>query len=107
VVIPTFVLNVVANTLTPGFTVASGLRPGESIPAVLIQVLAVVTLLVVIPVVGLVVERTASERHVEAFHSFVESLPGVGSVYTSFNEMSDLLLDSDTRSFRDLTSSPP
>jgi len=29
VVIPTFVVNVVANTLTPGFTVASGLRPGE------------------------------------------------------------------------------
>jgi hypothetical protein len=32
----------------------------------------------------------------------MESIPGVGAVYTSFNEMSEILLDSDTDSFQDV-----
>jgi uncharacterized membrane protein len=36
------------------------------------------------------------------FHRFMESIPAIGRLYTSFNQMSSLLLDSDTDSFQEV-----
>jgi len=46
--------------------------------------------------------KSGRGRIATQFHRFMESIPAIGSVYTSFNQMSDLLLDSDTDSFQDV-----
>lgn len=54
-------------------------------------------------VLGFLAEFGPAEEQVsEGFDSVVSSIPGMGSVYTSFNEMSEPLLDSDTESFREV-----
>lgn len=52
---------------------------------------------------GFVAEFTARGGRVGAeFDHLMASIPALGSVYTSFNEMSELLLDSDTDSFQEV-----
>jgi len=64
---------------------------------------ALVTLLAIIFVVGFATERSSASRRIEeAFDRAVSSIPGIGAVYNSFNEMSDLLLDSEVQSFREV-----
>jgi uncharacterized membrane protein len=99
-----FVVNVISNNLDPLATVVQGLPfvAAETSPDA-IKLVAVVGLLSVIFLLGFVAEF--SKRGVEfseAFDEFMASLPGIGSVYTSFDEMSDILLDSDTESFQDV-----
>ncbi|MCU4719217.1 DUF502 domain-containing protein [Halapricum hydrolyticum] len=67
------------------------------------DVAALVTLLVIVFVVGFATERSRASRRIEAaFNRTVSAIPGIGAVYSSFNEMSSLLLDSEVRSFREV-----
>jgi uncharacterized membrane protein len=53
--------------------------------------------------VGLVVSVTSSgEALVDGVDAVVSRIPGVGPVYDSFRQMSDVMLDSDTQNFRDV-----
>lgn len=111
-----FVLNFVSNVLTPVVEVARflGLRDpvisllgiiglGPQFSQVLIELGTVLSLLAVILVVGVVANATSSERKFsEGFHTAMEAIPGVGSVYTSFRRMSDVLIESDTSSFQEV-----
>lgn len=48
--------------------------------------------------VGIVINRSErGERAVDVFDELVESIPIVGSIYESFRQMSDVVLDSDTQ----------
>jgi uncharacterized membrane protein len=96
-----FVVNFLSNALSPISSTAVTNLPFNS--ALIVQAITVVLLIVVMLVVGFVAEYTESGNSVgQRFDGFMESIPGVGSVYTSFNEMSELLLDSDTESFQDV-----
>ncbi|QSG05580.1 DUF502 domain-containing protein [Halapricum desulfuricans] len=67
------------------------------------DVAALVTLLVIVFVVGFATERSRASRRIErAFNRTVSAIPGIGAVYSSFNEMSSLLLDSEVQSFREV-----
>ena len=59
-------------------------------------------LLLVVGVGSVAEYGTENDRLSAQFNEFMASIPGLGSVYTSFNEMSELLLDSDTDSFQDV-----
>lgn len=99
-----FVLRFISSRLTP-FTKAvqnSVLLPDDT-QLVLVKALTVATLLVIVLVLGLLAEYTPRGSRIgDAFDELMGAVPGVGSIYTSFNEMSEILLDSDTDSFQDV-----
>lgn len=69
----------------------------------LVEVLTPVVLLGVIFVVGLFVSTThVGERAVDYFDGFISRIPAVGGIYESFRQMSDVVLESDVRNFRDV-----
>ncbi|MFB6095895.1 MAG: DUF502 domain-containing protein, partial [Haloferacaceae archaeon] len=60
-------------------------------------------LLCSILLVGIVMNSSRyGERAVDYFDYAISEIPGVGSVYESFRQMSDVMLESDTQSFRDV-----
>ena len=68
-----------------------------------IQLATPVVLLVIIMVVGIFTNTTKwGERAVDYFDYFISQIPAVGGVYDSFRQMSDVMLESDTQSFREV-----
>jgi len=102
-----FLVNTLSNVLDPvvGFAFqlsGSSLQAAET-PAYLVKLVAVVVLLVTIFCIGFVAERRSGQGRIESmFDATMERIPGVGSIYTSFDEMSQMLLDSDTQSFQEV-----
>lgn len=111
-----FVLNFLSNVLTPvveaagmvglnepvrGFARSIGLGPAFG--SVFIEFGTVFALVALVLVVGFAANATSSEHGFsEWFHTAMEAIPGVGSVYTSFRRMSDVLIESDTSSFQEV-----
>jgi uncharacterized membrane protein len=96
-----FVVNFFSNALSPISRTAVASLPVDN--EVIVQAVTVVVLLGVMFVVGFLTEYTEGAEAVGGrFDDFMAAIPGLGSVYTSFNEMSELLLDSDTDSFQDV-----
>jgi uncharacterized membrane protein len=72
-------------------------------PETLIELLIPVALLYAILFVGLVVNSSNyGELAVDYFDAFIAAIPGIGSVYESFRQMSDVMLESDTQNFREV-----
>jgi uncharacterized membrane protein len=95
------VLGFIANAISPLVTAIVGFPGFESRTLVTILTLAVFAAIVV--VIGLAAEHgTHGNRLRSQMDAFIGSIPGVGSIYTGFNEVSELLLDSDTDSFQDV-----
>ncbi|MEF8774098.1 MAG: DUF502 domain-containing protein [Halobacteriales archaeon] len=87
--------------LLEGMLDAVGVNGG--IEGALAQALALVSLVVVVFAVGAVAERRPADGGVTtSFDAAVERIPGVGSIYTSVNRMSEVLLRGDTQSFREV-----
>ena len=96
-----FVLGFVFEQLAPlvGAVVGTGVTDSEA----LVTVITLVLFLAVVLAIGFAAEFTPGDHHLnDQFDEFMASIPGIGSVYTSFNEMTELLLDSDTDSFQDV-----
>lgn len=68
----------------------------------LARALSVFLLVGAILVTGLVTRFRFGERAVDYFDGVVESIPGVGAVYTSFRQMGNVLLESDNNSFQEI-----
>ena len=72
-------------------------------PQTFLDILVPVAFVVVVFAVGAVVRGSSyGERGVDYFDYVVELVPGVGSVYESFRRMSDVMLESDSESFREV-----
>jgi uncharacterized membrane protein len=96
-----FVLGFVFQQLNPVATAVVQVTPFQS--EIVVAASTVVLFLLLVVGVGSVAEYgTENDRLSDQFNEFMASIPGLGSVYTSFNEMSELLLDSDTDSFQDV-----
>jgi uncharacterized membrane protein len=81
------------------FALGSLFIPAEVVVELVTPLLLVVSILVV----GLVVNSSRyGERAVDYFDYLMTSVPGIGSVYESFRQMSDVMLDSDTQNFREV-----
>lgn len=103
VVILVFAVNFLLGLVEPAVDVVTGtLNAGQDVPAMALEVLAVLTLVAIIFLVGLVAEMRSGGGIEESFDSLVARIPAVGPVYTSFNEMSELLLSSESQSFREV-----
>ena len=72
-------------------------------PETFIEILIPVAFVCLVFLVGAVVRGSSyGERGVDYFDYVVELVPGVGSVYESFRRMSDVMLESDSESFREV-----
>ena len=98
-----FVVNFILGLVGPVvLAVTDYFNIGAQLSDLELKVSGVVTLVALVFVVGAVSEVRSGGGIEETFDSAVARIPGVGSVYTSFNEMSELLLSSDSQSFREV-----
>jgi uncharacterized membrane protein len=68
-----------------------------------IQIIAPILLFCYILLVGLVVNATVyGEKAVDLFDALMSAIPGVGSVYDSFRQMGDIVLESEGQNFREV-----
>jgi len=97
-----FVLNFVTGALDPFVAVldVAGVTAGAT--QVEAQLLSVVLISGVVFVVGLATEASPDTRVGDHVERAVEAIPAVGSVYTSFDRMSDVLLEGDANSFQEV-----
>jgi uncharacterized membrane protein len=97
------VVNFVSNQLDPVVGLLTSTTGSEPTSEVTIKLLAVGALFTAIFAIGAVAEqRPGKSGFATFFDTLVARIPGVGSLYRSIDEMSGLLLDSDTDSFQDV-----
>lgn len=98
-----FVVSFLTSTLEPLVgSLADVLGMGTNVEIFALYLLTIGTLLVLLLVIGLAAETRLGRRIEGTVNAGIERIPGIGSVYGSFNEMSELLLDSDSQSFREV-----
>jgi uncharacterized membrane protein len=82
------------------FTSVTGLQPASDTA---LKVVAILSIFAAIFCIGVWTERRPNRSGFGAFFdTLVSRIPGVGSLYQSIDEMSGLLLDSDTDSFQEV-----
>jgi len=97
------VLGVVAQAIAPVVAGIDILLGTDGVSLVTRQVLAVGTLLAIVLAVGVVAEyHTGSTRLAAGFNAVMARIPGLGSVYTGIRRMSEVLLEQDTQSFKEV-----
>lgn len=98
-----FVLNFVSQTLNPAVKIAYSALGLSDFSEAVVKFVAFVLLCLGILTIGLVAQRDPENDSFESsFDEMMARIPGVGSIYTSFNEMSELLLSSESNSFREV-----
>jgi uncharacterized membrane protein len=96
-----FVFGFIANVTSPLVTALIQI-PGVENRTVVTAVTLVVLVALVIGI-GLGAEHGLGNGHLgPQFDSLVSGLPGIGPLYRGFNDVSELLLDSDSDSFKDV-----
>ena len=96
------VLNFLLNVVSPVVALVR-IVPGVSpvIEGLLVQIVSLASLLLVVLAIGAVANVT-DRSYAPRFHAAVEGLPGVGELYRSFRQMSDILTDSSAETFREV-----
>lgn len=98
-----FIANFIFSRLNPLVGVVESLFGLPNIPTWAVEIVVLVSLVGLILFIGLVSLEWKNFSRVEnAFDDLMTSIPGVGPIYSSFNEMSELLLDSQSQSFKDV-----
>jgi uncharacterized membrane protein len=106
VLVTAYVLSIAADflfsALSPVVGVMEELGIGGKEGVLLARGLSVLLLLGAIFVTGLVTRFRFGERAVSYFDGFIEAIPGVGAVYTSFRQMGDVLVEGDGQNFQEV-----
>jgi len=98
-----FAVNFILGLISPAVTViADNLDVGHDFGTPVMEGIAVLVLVATTLAIGFVAETRSGDGLEKAFDTAMARIPGIGSVYTSFNEMSKMLLSNDTQSFRDV-----
>lgn len=98
-----FVVNFVSRQLDPVVQVIVSTTPFEAASPLAVKVAAFLTLVAAVLVIGAVAESRSSQTGMGAlFETVIYRIPGLGSLYQGIDEMSSLLLDNDTDSFREV-----
>ena len=98
-----FVANFVAGVVQPVVgPVRTFFGLGGETPDVLIQAVTVLVLFGLVLLVGLVSQVHHGSGIEDVFDATMARIPALGSVYTSFSRMSDVLLDGNEHSFREV-----
>ncbi|WEL21869.1 MULTISPECIES: DUF502 domain-containing protein [unclassified Halorhabdus] len=104
VVVVSFVWGFIFGILQPlTGTLQSVLGLGGNTPVILLQIISLGAVILLIGFVGFLAEAYSGAAAVEQrFDRAMGTIPGIGSVYQTFNEMSELVLDADTESFQEI-----
>lgn len=98
-----FAFNFVSGLLRPA---TSALRAafgvGQGLSEGVFQLLAASVLAVVIFLIGLTADSQYGGGVARRIEAFLTSIPAIGSIYRNVDEISDLLLESDTESFKEV-----
>ena len=95
-----FAMNFMLDSVGPLATLLQELGISDQFAA---DLAALVSLLSLILLIGVLTETSRLSNRIEAtFDNAMSSIPGLGAVYSSFNDMSKLLLDSDVQSFQEV-----
>jgi len=98
-----FVVNFLTNTVNPFVGVVNATFGTEQLPELVIEGFVLAVALVSILFVGLVAELSPANGTIDrSVTQVISRIPGVGSLYRSVDEMSELLMNSDTESFQDV-----
>ncbi|WP_415381729.1 DUF502 domain-containing protein [Halosimplex sp. TS25] len=103
VMILVFVINFILQAITPVVLVINeGFGIGQDVDDLTMKLLAIATFVGMVFVLGLVAETRSGNQLERVFDTAMARIPGIGSLYTSFNEMTELLLSNDAESFREV-----
>ncbi|WP_424018678.1 DUF502 domain-containing protein [Halorientalis pallida] len=98
-----FAVNFLSNTVNPFVGVVDAAFGTDQLPEFVVEGFLLAVALVSILVVGLVAELSPANGSIDrTVTQVVSRIPGVGSLYRSVDEMSELLLNSDTESFQEV-----
>ncbi|WP_248897045.1 DUF502 domain-containing protein [Haloplanus halobius] len=97
------VVNFVSQQLDPLVGILTSIIGFQSTSETTVKLVTIVMLVATVFCIGAVTERRPNRSGFGAlFDTLIARIPGVGSLYQSLDEMSGLLLDSDTDSFREV-----
>ncbi|QLH83494.1 DUF502 domain-containing protein [Halosimplex pelagicum] len=103
VMILAFVVNFILQAISPVVAFLSETYGiGSDLSPLVMELLAVLTFVTLIFVIGLVAEARSGNGFERVFDTLMARIPGIGSLYTSFNEMTELLMSNDAESFREV-----
>lgn len=97
-----WVLNAVSDALTPLVDLIEALGPTEGLSTVIIEAIAAALVLGFILLVGFAARHGPDTNLGTRIDTVMEDVPGVGTIYTSVERMSDVLVEGDTESFQDV-----
>lgn len=98
-----FVFDLLVGLLDPAvFFLQQTVGYTEQLPDTVIAFIAVGILFVIIIVVGFVADSKYGSSLEGSLENAVSQLPGLGTIYTGVDDLSDMLIDSDTESFREV-----
>lgn len=100
IIVLSVIVNFLSNALDPFVRGARLVEPGA--PEFVLELLALGVLVGATVAVGYGADRRSVDRIAARFHEGVESVPGVGPVYATFNQMTDLLSGEGADAFRDV-----
>ena len=97
------IVNFLSQFLAPGVFIVQDSLGFDAVPVGAIQAVTAVVFVGIVFLIGAVAEsRHADGTFEKRFESRVSSIPGVGSIYSNLNEISELLLSQDTESFQEV-----
>jgi len=102
ILVLTWALNTLSNALTPVTQLLTSAGVVEDLSSLVIDALAATVVIGVVLVVGLAARHGPDTTLGSRIDMVMQDLPGIGSIYTSVEMMSEVLLQSDTESFREV-----
>jgi uncharacterized membrane protein len=97
------IVDFLSQFLAPGVIIVQDSLGFQAVPVGAIQAVTALVFLGIVFVIGAAAEsRHADGTFEQRFDNRVSSIPGVGSIYSNLNEISELLLSQDTDSFQEV-----
>ncbi|MFC7043385.1 DUF502 domain-containing protein [Halonotius sp. GCM10025705] len=85
--------NFIGGALSPISEILSESGVESATVVIIIQALSVVLIAILVLVIGTVAQQQVGENIIKTVDSYVTQIPGIGSVYQTTRQMSDLVLD--------------
>jgi len=95
-------LGFVAGLLAPLADALTAVGPGREMSDWVVQLLAGAVVFGLVFAVGFAAQHGPDTQIARRFDVLMEDLPGIGSIYTSVERMSDVMVEGDTESFREV-----
>jgi len=95
-------LGFVAGLLAPLADALTAVGPGRAMSDWVVQLLAGAVVFGLVFLVGIAAQHGPDTQIARRFDVLMEDLPGIGSIYTSVERMSDVMVEGDTESFREV-----